>query len=97
MSSSAMTSCAPSTASAVWHRSWSRSPSDFSARRSSRLLRRRREPSNRSAPASLPLRHLLLAPGLVFGAQAFVQRERLAQARTGSHLGAREGITQFLL
>src|SRR5437660_11927023 len=41
--------------------------------------------------------YLLLAPDIIFSAQAFVQRKRLAQAGTGSDLGAREGITQFLL
>src|SRR5205823_8257793 len=40
MTSSATTCCAPSTALAIWRRSWSRSPSNYSARRSSRPLRR---------------------------------------------------------
>src|SRR4029450_8547971 len=39
---------------------------------------------------------LLLTPGLIFSAQAFVQWKRLAQACTGRHLGTREGITQCL-
>src|SRR5215470_380192 len=40
---------------------------------------------------------LLLTPGLIFSAQAFIQWKRLAQACAGRDLGAREGVAQFLL